>query len=210
MKVKAKASGGDYEKPEPGNQAAVLVAVVELGTVEKEFKAETYKTNEILLVWELTGQKGSGGKQPVVGRVYSLSFGTFSNLRKMVEKWFGKAFPDGVEFDLAVLLGRECLLDVQLTKDEKYIKLDPLSVSKLPKGMACEKAERTPVLWEIEGAKGLPEHLDWLPWIYGESACDRIARSGEWKERNAQAAEVRKRVPSTAQPATEAEEDVPF
>lgn len=182
LKMKAKASGGDFERPEPGNQAAVLVAIIDLGTVEKAYKGKSYDATEVYLIWELTTQQMTGStNNHVIGKSYTASLGDKANLRNMIEKWFGKKLPDGEDFDLKVLLGKSCLLDVQATDDGKYTKLDALCASKLPKGMECPPAKRKPVVWEIDDNDQLPEHLDWLPFLYGESAQDRIARSDEWK-----------------------------
>ena len=185
MKLKATASkGGDFEHPEPGNQAAVLVAIVELGTVNKEYQGKAYDANEVYLVWELPTQQMTGSTfNHVVGKVFSLSFGEKSNLRKMIAKWRGTEFREGEEFDLPKLLGQNCLLDVQPVEGKSYVKLDATPASRLPKGMTCPPAKRKPVCWDIEHSEGLPEHLDWLPFIYGESVCNRIKRSAEWREK---------------------------
>ena len=185
MKLKATASkGGDFEYPEPGNQAAVLVAIVDLGTVNKEFQGKAYDAREVYLVWELPTQQMTGSTfNHVIGKVFSLSFGEKSNLRKMVAKWRGSEFREGDEFDLSKLLGLSCLLDVQPVEGKSYVKLDATPASRLPKGMSCPPAKRSPVCWDIEEHDELPEHLDWLPFIYGESVCDRIKRSAEWREK---------------------------
>lgn len=213
MKMKAKAASNyDYEKPETGNQAAVLVAIVELGTVEKEFQGKKYKANEYYFCWELVTQKASDGKHPVIGRAYTASFTAKSNLRKLVEKWRGKPIGDDEEFDLAVLLGRSCLLDVGESEDGKFARLDPLCVSALPKGMACPAAEHKPSQWEISGSQHLPEHLNWLPFLFGESIQDRIARSDEWKARNKEARSQSQQAPRAESVEVQADsfEEAPF
>lgn len=182
LRMKAKSGGGEFERPEPGNQAAVLVAIVDLGTVEKAYKGKSYDAHEVYFVWELTTQQMTGSTfNHVIGKSYTASLDEKANLRKMIEKWGGKPLPDGEEFDLKNLLNKSCLLDVQSTDDGKYTKLDALCASKLPKGMECPPAKRKGVVWEIDASEQLPEHLDWLPFLYGESVQDRIARSHEWK-----------------------------
>lgn len=187
MKLTAtKSQGGDYEYPEPGNQVAVLVGIIDLGTVKKNFKGQEYDAREVLFVWELTTQQMTGSTfNHVVGLSYTLSFGEKSNLRKMVAKWRGKPFAEGEEIDISVMLGKSCLLDVQPSgkEDKKYVKLDPLCAAQLPKGTTCPAAKRKPVMWEIEGNDQLPEHLDWLPWLYIETVQDRIKRSNEWRKK---------------------------
>lgn len=188
LKMKAKSGGGNFENPEPGNQAAVLVAIIDLGTVQKPgFKGgKPYDAHEVFLVWELVTQQMTGSSNNhVIGRSYTATLGEKANLRNMISKWRGKPITDGEDFDLATLLGKSCLLDVQSTEDGKYTKLDALCASNLPKGMECPPAKRKPVVWEIDNNDQLPEHLDWLPFLYGESPQDRIARSGEWKSKKA-------------------------
>lgn len=219
MTAKNNGGGGDFERPEPGNQPARLVALVDLGTVNKPgFKGKPdYNAHEIYLVWELVTQQLSGStNNHVIGRAYTASLGDKANLRKLIEKWFGKAIPDGQEFDLACLLGQPCLLDVTTSKDGKWPQLDPLCASKVPKGMPCPEAKRKPVMWEIAEHDQLPEHLDWLPFLYGESPCDRIARSDEWKAKKGTAQRERVAVPDDDPPADpfpdgpDREEDIPF
>lgn len=191
LKMKATSGGGNFERPEAGNQAAVLVAVVDLGTVTKEFKkggaVKVFDAHEVYLCWELVTQQMTGSSNNhVIGRSYTVSLAPSANLRQMIAKWRGSDLKEGEDFDLRTLLGAKCLLDVQSTGDDgKYTKLDSLCASKLPKGMQCEAAKRKPVFWEIDENDQLPEHLDWLPFLYGESICDRIARSDEWKAKKA-------------------------
>lgn len=185
MKMKASAGkGGDFERPEPGNQAAVLVAIVDLGTHRENFQGNEYDAHKVYFVWELTTQQMTGSQHNhVVGLQYSLSFGEKSNLRKLVSAWRGKPVADGEEFDLSKLLGAKCLLNVQPVEGKSYVKLDPVCATPLPKGMECPPAKRKPVMWEIDDNDQLPEHLDWLPFIYGESVQDKIQRSKEWVEK---------------------------
>src|SRR6185437_6062720 len=100
-KMKAKSGGGNFEQPEPGNQSAVLVAIVDLGTVEKSYKGKEYDSHEYFFVWELVTQQMTGSSHNhVIGKSYTASLDEKANLRKMIEKWF-KPIPDGTEFDLS-------------------------------------------------------------------------------------------------------------
>lgn len=181
------AKNGSFENPEPGNQVAVLVAIVDLGTVmKKEFQKPGEKEeHEIYLLWELTAQQMTGSTHNhVVGRTYNFTLGEKSNLRKMLVKWRGVDFGDNEEFVIDKLLGQQCLLDVQPVAGKSYVKLDATPASRLPKGMTCPPAKRKPFIFELDKAKDdLPTDLDWLPFIYGEPVIDRIKRSKEWKTR---------------------------
>lgn len=174
-------AGSDFPRPEPGNHLARLVAIVDLGTVQRSYQGKDYQSREVYLVWELVNQAMPDGKSNhLVGRSYATSMHEKSNLRKMLAKWRGSDFRDDEAFELSLILGKPCLLDVQLVKD-KYVKLDPLCVSRLPQGMTCPTPRMKPYLWELERSDSLPAALAALPYIYGTPVPERIKQSQEWQ-----------------------------
>src|SRR5688572_13996841 len=103
--------GGEFDVPPAGPHVAVLVAIIDLGNKDENFKGRTYKAHKLFFVWELTDQKKEGiDENYVIGQDYSLSLGKKANLRKLVESLRGKPFGDDEEYDPASLLGKPMLL----------------------------------------------------------------------------------------------------
>lgn len=194
LKATAKASGGNgnYEVPEAGNQEAILVAIIDLGTHENEYQGKAYDSRKVQLVWELTTQEKSEKENHVIGREYTLSISEKSNLGKLITALTGKKFADGDEFDITKLLGMACFVNIVHGTSQKgntYARVE--GASSIPKDksgkprIAVPPAKHKPVVWDMDAADSLPEHLDWLPFIIGEPALEVIRRSKEWKEKSA-------------------------
>lgn len=178
--VKATSGGGGREVPPAGSHPAVLVAIVDLGTHTETYKDQAAKSiRKVLLCWELTDEKVAGKKDEnhLVCKDFSLTFGTKSGLRKIVEGWRGKAFAEGEDFDLGKLLGKECMLTISIgtsSKGNEYAKIE--SVSPKPKGMTVPPAQRKPLLFEVGQDTA---QLEWIPYLYGEAVATVIGRSHE-------------------------------
>lgn len=123
--------GGDRQIPEAGMNAARCVAVLDLGThVDERFKNDKGKASRRHLVqiqWELPGQMMTyeGESRPMMAtKRYNLSVNEKATLRKDLESWYGKAFPDAEleakGFDVEKLLGRPALLNLTHSDDGKY------------------------------------------------------------------------------------------
>ncbi len=183
-KQKATTGGEAREVPDAGAHPAVLVALIDLGTHSEEFKDDAGKVKvkdirKVQFVWELTGEpiKGQPGKNHIIGRDYNLFFSQKAALRKLVEAWRGKALAEGEEFDIAVLLGKPCLVTLshgQSARGNAYAKLE--AVGPLPKGTKAAPPKIAPFSRLVDSADLLP---DWLPYIYGESVGDFVARAKE-------------------------------
>lgn len=177
--VKAKNSSGAGEVPPAGTHPAVCVGVIDLGTQPYEYQGQHKMVRMVYLLWEMTAEKVSGFKDRnhVIGRSYNVSFGPKSTLRQLVEKWRGKSFAEGEEFDLAKLAGQKCLLIVT-HNDKGYARVD--GVSSVPKGMDVPAAQHRPVLYEVGGAEPIPED-DWIPWMFGKTIADHVRGCEELK-----------------------------
>jgi hypothetical protein len=187
-KVKATSSGngGDRFLPPAGAHAAVLVGLIDLGTHEETYKRDDgaekkEDSRKVLMAWELSGEIDPATKQPfVVTKDYNLTFGSKSNLRKLVQSWAGRELGEGEEFDLSVLLGKPCLVNVvhktSANSGNPYAKVD--SVGPLPKGMAKPKAGRPPLAWSVGDDLAA---LGWLPFLYGVPVADKVKQSAEYR-----------------------------
>ena len=85
-----------------------------------------------------------------IGRTFTASMSEKANLRKFIESWFGKRFPTdeaAADFDLSVILGRKCLLNV--THNDKngkqYANIN--AATPIPKGMQVEYPQHNPSLF---------------------------------------------------------------
>lgn len=182
-KQKATNGGGEFDVPDAGSHPAVLVALIDLGTHEDEYQGQTRTVRKVFLAWELVGEpKPGGGGNFVVGRDYNLSFGQKAKLRETVEKWRGKAFSEGEDFDLSALLGKSCLVTLvhktSQNSGKTYAKID--GVTALPKGMKAAPPTVGPVQWSVDSGGPIPDE-PWLPYVYGEPLKQVIERSAEYK-----------------------------
>lgn len=180
LKMKASSGGGDFVLVPAGNHAAVLVAIVELGTHYEEFQGKGKDTEKVYLVWELTDEEKDGGGHYFIGREYTMSFNEKAGLRKMVEAWRGSGFANDEEFDLTKLLGQGCQLNVahKPSGDKKYANV--AGASKPMKGVKIPPATVKPFIYEINSGEDAPGQ-EWLPFIYGASVKDKIGQSAEKK-----------------------------
>jgi hypothetical protein len=113
-------SGEGFTPPPEGFHAARCVRIVDLGTTFNEM----YNKNrhQIMIEWELPdfkveferdGQKIS--RPGTIAAFYTLSMGEKANLRKVIESWFNKSFPNDAAaeaFDLEKLLNYTAMITV--------------------------------------------------------------------------------------------------
>ena len=134
--------------------------------------------------WELPNEKAifdeeRGEESFMVGAEYTLSLNERANLRHVLESWRGKDFSEEElkGFDLKILLGKGCLVNVvhkKSTRNPGRTYAQVTSVVPLPKGMTCPKATLDRILYDINHGEGgdyakLPE------WIQ-----EKVQNSEEW------------------------------
>lgn len=146
MAIIAKSTGSTERTLAPiGNHIARCVRMIHIGTKEETIQGKVKKLNKVKLSWELPDEthvfKEENGAEPfMVSKEYTLSMSDKSNLRKDLESWRGKAFTEkqAAEFDITVLLGIPCMLNV-IHKTSKagnnYVLVS--GVSPLPKRVEC-------------------------------------------------------------------------
>jgi hypothetical protein len=100
----------------------------------------------VRLTWELPLElkvfNEERGEQPyTLGKEFTLSLNEKATLRKFLESWRGKAFTEdeAKSFDISVLLGKPCMLNVIHKVSQKNGKTyaEIASVSPMMKGMNC-------------------------------------------------------------------------
>lgn len=145
--IAEKPEGGNFIQVEPGTYVARCYSMIQIGTVEIEYKGEKKKQHKVSITWELPTETAifheEKGPEPfVVSKKYTLSLHEKSNLRKDLESWRGKGYTEeeAKHFDITKLLGQPCLLSVihsprpdDPTKTYTAIS----SISKMMKGQEC-------------------------------------------------------------------------
>lgn len=187
MAFKMKAtSGEDFgDKAPAGSHAAVLVAIIDLGSHTESYQgAKPKEVRKVYFAWELPTEFQAHSRMPyVLCREYTYSLNKKAGLRILIEKWRGASFKEGEEFDLGKMLGKPCLLtvvDKERSDGKKFSSID--GVTSLPKGMAAPEPTKELVSWEIDSGLPIPMQL-WLPFTFGQSVQDKIKASKEWKSR---------------------------
>lgn len=183
--------GKEYPQPKPGNQPAILVAIVDLGTVTKSYQNQEYAAHELYFGWELVKQpRPDGAGNFLVGRAFTRSLAESANLKAFLEGWRGRQLGKDEKLDLAILLGKACLLNVKQVAGKSFVKLDAQCAARLPEGLKCPPGKCKPFLYELAPGGELPAELASLPFLFGESIPARIRRSEQWKRAAAPAERV--------------------
>ena len=203
FKGTAKSRDGDAEKrelPPPGNHAAVLIGLIDLGTQDVSYGDKKAEAAKVMLIWELTSEplQGTTNRNHVIACDYRLSHHSKAALRQGYESWLGRKLADGEEYDYAEKLAHPCLLNIVHGKGKEsgneYAKVD--GFGPILKGMTVQPPRHQPFVWTITGGLelrnpttkamepapngDLPE-WEWLPFLYGRSVHEVIADSPEWK-----------------------------
>jgi hypothetical protein len=145
--IAEKPEGGNFIQVEPGTYVARCYSMIDIGTVEIEFKGEKKKQHKVSVTWELPTETAifhdDKGPEPfVVSKKYTLSMHEKSNLRKDLESWRGKGYTDkeAERVDITKLLGQPCLLSVihQPRPDDPSKTYTAISsITKMMKGQEC-------------------------------------------------------------------------
>lgn len=190
--------GTKYSVPPAGLNPAVLVAIIDVGSHEKQGKnektgeAEYYTARSVFLAWELTDSKQDGyeDKNHFIGAEYTLSLGDRANLRKLIEEWRGRALGKDEGFKLATLLGRPCVLNVLHKQSQKGNAFAVVKGATNPrKTDVVPPATVEPFAWEVAGNK-VPPQDEWLPYVWNPyvqkmtHVVEKITQCAEWKAAN--------------------------
>jgi hypothetical protein len=145
--IAEKPEGGNFIQVEPGTYVARCYSMIEIGTIEVEFKGEKKKQHKVAITWELPTETAifheEKGPEPfVVSKKYTLSMHEKSNLRKDLESWRGKGYTDeeAKKVDITKLIGQPCLLSViQSPRPDDASKTYTAisSITKMMKGQEC-------------------------------------------------------------------------
>jgi hypothetical protein len=183
MKTKSAGSGEDWELPPGGTHAAVLVALIDLGTHSFEFKGKPKESRKIYYVWELTAENDSKGNSFTVARDFTWSMSAKSHQRPMIEAWVG-TIADDQEFDPTVLLGKPCFIGLTegtSSNDKKFIEV--ATVGQPMKGFAVPPASKPLFTFHLSQVRTQKDSIpipEWVPRLYGREIIDEIKSSKEF------------------------------
>ena len=139
MPIYASAGSGTKFAPAPaGTHAAVCCDVRDLGILDVTWQGKQKKQHKILVSWQIDEPRDDG-KPFLVSRRYTLSLHEKSGLRKDLEAWRGRAFtePELAQFDVEVLIGKGCLLNVIHNQSGGDTYANVAGVMALPRGMSA-------------------------------------------------------------------------
>jgi hypothetical protein len=180
MGVKATKGEGDYELMPQDTHIAVCYGVIDLGTQKSEYNGKEKFQHKAMVLFETPECKTEfdGEMVPmVISKEYTLSTDERSNLYKDLMGWRGRELSEDEmnEFDMGVLVGKPCQIQVihkKSNKGREYARIN--AVVKFPTGMTPPTSERSPIDYELTPGY-IPEDIpDWIK--------DKIRAAEEWKE----------------------------
>ena len=155
MKFAAKAST-DFAICPAANHVAICNAVVDLGLQPGSGQYPDPK-HQVYIRFELPTEQityTKDGKEitgPMsIGRTFTASMSEKANLRKFIEGWFGKKFPNdeaAANFDLEALLTKKCLINVTHSEKGGKTYANIANAAPIPKGMPVEYKQHNPSLF---------------------------------------------------------------
>lgn len=200
MKARAGIGGGGFDPIPAGVHRAVCTGVVDLG-MQPSFNP-AYKPNyKLLLTFELPDELTDDGEPRLISDTQTASMSKKANLRKIVESWYSKSFPDDEaagEFDLRNLLGRPAFISVihKSKGDKTYANIS--SVSALPKSAEKPEPKGDLIYYSEAGDQSLEER----------SAA--YAKLPEWIQKKIDQQLRASPVPATPEGQFGADDDIPF
>lgn len=153
--------------PEAGTYPAWCYSLIDIGTIEQEYKGKISKGRRIYVNFEMPTLKASFGenKQPepfVTGIELTLSTADRANLTKIVQNWRSKPFTPEEKraFNPAVMVGKPALINVihkrktkfvnevitEITNENTVLKFN--GISSVPKGMEMPKRCNDKFIWD--------------------------------------------------------------
>jgi hypothetical protein len=130
-----------------GSYIARCYSMIEIGTIETEYKGEKKWLHKVRIGWEFPLEtkvfNEEKGEQPIViSKEYTLSMADKANLRADLANWRGKAFSEeeAKRFDITKLVGVPCMINVihePGKQDPSKIYEKVGSIMPLPKGTVC-------------------------------------------------------------------------
>jgi hypothetical protein len=153
-----------------GNYVATIYRIIYIGTEEGEYKGVPNSAFKVDITWELNDEmkvwkEGEEAKPIAVSQQYTLSMGSKSNLRPIVEGIVGgMSDAEAYNYDIDELLGKACLVSITHGVSETGKEKLKLQTSKLMKSMTVPKPFNEQWLlsftnWNESKYQNLPEWM---------------------------------------------------
>lgn len=171
MAIIIKNTAKQYPLPPADNHVARCIGIIDMGTFTEETPFGVKVNRKLRITWELPNEQmefeEGKGKQPfTISKGFNISMHEKSSLRKFLEAWRGQKFTDAElkGFDVTVLLGKACMLNVTHDSVEDKTYANVTSATKIPKGLECPDAINPLVSYSVsshdeEVFAKLPEFL---------------------------------------------------
>lgn len=188
--VSASSGGKDFEIHPAGVTAARCTRIIDLGTVDGEYKGKAKKSHKIMIQFEsatVMGDDNGGyaGQPFLISAQYTPSLSDKAVMRKDLESWRGRKFTSAEldKFDLKNILGKTCMVNMVHSDPTPAGKVysNIASIMPLPAAMPMPAAVNGLIFFSLQEFE--QESYDKLSDYYKE----RIALSDEWKARTAPA-----------------------
>jgi hypothetical protein len=213
-------SGKDFVIHPAGVTAARCTRIIDLGTVDGEWKNKPKKSHKIVFGFEsavlMDDDQGEyAGKPFLITTNYTASLSDKANLRKDLESWRGRKFtkPELEGFELKNVLGKACMLNMvhsDPTSDGKtYSNIS--AIMPLPTGMVMSSAVNGLIYFSLgtnsDGTSAFDQSVyESLSDYYKE----KIALSDEYKEVKSAGRRAPPKDNSTGGAGFAEDDDIPF
>lgn len=143
------ASNSTWVEPEIGNNIAICIRVIDLGTQKNEYQGKTTWKRQSMVIWELPEQKDGEEKPITISKFYTATLSEKSNLRHDLENWRGRPFtPEELGgFEVKNIIGKPCLLNL-VRNDKGKVKIG--AVSSILKGMPIPKPTHETYIYDLD------------------------------------------------------------
>ena len=190
MKAPVNSGGSQTRQIAPeGAYPARCYQIIDKGTTFDEKWGN--KKRKVQFLFELPTETAvfseDKGEQPFyVKGVFNLTMGEKASLRKFIESWVGKKLTDAQagDFDITKLLGHPGMINIGHTGKEDRVYANIMSISPLPKGLACPPAINELLAYDTT------EHDEAVFNKLPDFLKDDIRKSDEWIARTSRAAAV--------------------
>lgn len=143
MKARQQSAGGQFEPIEAGIYPMVCDKVIDLG-LQAPFNPAHKTVYKVLIGFQVPSERRDDGDPQTLTIIATNSMHKKSNLRKVIENWFGKAFPTDQaanDFDLKALLGKAAYGNVTHAERGEKTYANIAALMPLPKGIDAPQHE---------------------------------------------------------------------
>lgn len=209
-------SGGNFERCPSGMHLARCYRIVDLGTQKSEYMGQTKFLHKIMVGWEIHGTDDNGqplkmqdGRPFAIFKNYTLSWSEKANLRLDLQSWRGKPFSQEEmrRFDLKTVLGAWCMLNIIERDNDGKTYTNVNGVTPVP---AIIKQNGLPQAINKNEIFNLSEPDMEMFEGFSDNLKTKIKNSPEWQKTQSKVEQPNMPQSSSAKPAFDEDDDIPF